>query len=186
LEAPRQLRGSETAQTAERERRRGRRRCWRRKRRRWNARRKGEIYASQREGGDRGIAWWQNARGSAEGERKGPRGRLKVAAGPHARLHTRIRARARPRAYARGIYTRCCNASVCTAALEAHGARARCSIDCERARARGQQPGNSAALLWRRYYVIAFVRRKNRRGVEPPLNRGFPKYTEGAYRPGLF
>jgi len=50
---------------------------------------------------------------------------------------TRTRARARPRAYARGIYTRCCNASVCTVALEAHSARARCSIDCGRASTAG-------------------------------------------------
>lgn len=48
---------------------------------------------------------------------RGPRGRLKVAAGPHARLcHKHVR----NRAYAHGIYTRCCNTGVCTATLTAN------------------------------------------------------------------
>lgn len=72
-------------------------------------------------GGDRGIAWWQNARCRGRGS-GGPRGRLKVAAGPHARL-SHAYTHAYPRiAHARGIHTSLQHGRV-------HGcARARCSV----------------------------------------------------------
>lgn len=117
-----------------------------------------------------GIAWWQNARWSLEGP-GGPRGRLKVATGPHARTqHTHI-----PRTHT--VYIRRCTKRACaqtrwkrTRALQRRS-RALCVCACACVRQR-----RNSALLWRRYYVIAFVRRKNR-AFSLSLNRISRKYT---------
>lgn len=63
-------------------------------------------------GGDRGIAWWQNARWSVEGEgvREGgsrsPRGRTRAST-----THTRTRI---PVLRTHAVYTRRCNTGVCS------------------------------------------------------------------------
>lgn len=141
--------------------------------------RRREIYASRRRGGDRGHSWWQNARWSVEGP-GGPRGRLKVAAGPHARYnyahtqHTRIL-----RTHA--VHVRRCTTRACaqkrTRALQRRS-RAYVNVcacvvcmchacgQCAHVRQR-----RNSALLWRRYYVIAFVRRKNKASSQSDFSK---------------
>lgn len=139
-------------------------RCRKRRRRR----RRREIYASWRGGRDRGIVWWQNARRPLE-RIESPRGRLKVAAGrTRAFGHAHHASALALRANTMCVYTRYCNTDTTGERLGlAARAHARCSVGrgrvcvCGQCCARPAQRRNSA-LLWRRYYVIAFVARKNR------------------------
>lgn len=107
------------------------------------------------------TAWWQNARWSVKGERvqeggsRSQRGRTRASA-----IHARVFPR---RARTQCTYVVATRACARTRALQRRSrARVRAYAACGQcARARGRQRRNSA-LLWRQYYVIAFMRWKNR------------------------